>query len=174
MLLRDLSFSIAFDASDRLAALLAHPEARKIDVAPPGYAYEPIATAPPFGSLLGAVGNLGRVHRLEERFELYKTESGCGVRGVLRGGSLTMFQMNPGGVIATVPRQAERFPGASAFGEWQPSLRDTDGLRARWRATRRWRRSPKPCSPPMKSSGDFAVTGESICWVLMRRVPSLG
>jgi hypothetical protein len=38
--------------------------------------------------------------------------------------------MKPGGVIATPARHAERFPRASAFGEWQPGLRSVDGLSA--------------------------------------------
>ncbi|WP_437485309.1 hypothetical protein WME75_00530 [Sorangium sp. So ce1014] len=48
---------------------------------------------------------------------------------MLQGALETQFQIKPGGCIATAPRHPDRLARASSFGEWQPGLREQEGLR---------------------------------------------
>ncbi|XXX77267.1 hypothetical protein WMF30_00645 [Sorangium sp. So ce134] len=135
LLLAD-ALTVACATSERLRALLAHPLPPGLSPAPARYSYLPIAGLPQPGALLGSMDHVDRY--FPEAFDLHETEGGCWVRGVLQGAFETQLQMKPGGCIATVPRHADKLARATSFGEWQPGLRDQDGLRAqleRYRAS---------------------------------------
>lgn len=128
-LILDGALTIACATSERVEALLTCPAPGVRSLAPARYSHEALSRSPRFGRRLGSVPVSASSSR-QEAFEVYETESGCGVRGTLNGTFATTFEMKPGGVIASVLRHAERFPRAGAFGDWQPGLRNDDGLRA--------------------------------------------
>ncbi|WP_437623243.1 hypothetical protein [Sorangium sp. So ce1151] len=128
LLLLESDYTLACATSERLRTLLAHPLAGKPSLEPARYSYGRLESPPRFGALLGSVAHPETY--FPEACELHETEGGCSVRGVLQGAFATQFQMGPGAAIATVPRHPDRFVRASSFGEWQPGLRNTDGLRA--------------------------------------------
>ncbi|WP_437967871.1 hypothetical protein WMF04_00615 [Sorangium sp. So ce260] len=125
LLLAD-ALTVACATGERLRALLARPVPPGLSPAPARYAYSPNDGPSQPGTLLGSMHLMDRY--FPETFELYGTETGCWVRGVLQGAFETRFQMRPGGGIATAARHPDRFARASSFGEWQPGLREHDGL----------------------------------------------
>ncbi|WP_437938069.1 hypothetical protein [Sorangium sp. So ce341] len=127
LLLAD-ALTVACATTERLRVLLAHPLPSGLSPAPARYSYGPIAGLPQPGAPLGSLDPMDRY--FPEAFALREAEGGCWVRGVLQGAFETQFQVKPGGRIATAPRHPDRFARASSFGEWQPGLREQDGLRA--------------------------------------------
>lgn len=134
LLLLDSGFTVACAAGDRLRVLLAHPLAGEPSLAPARYSYDRLTQPPQAGSQLGSVAHPDMT--FPETFDLHEAESGCWVRGMLRDTFDTCFQMKAGGTIATLPRHLDRFPLASAFGEWQPGLRNVSCLRDKLEAHR--------------------------------------
>ena len=131
MTLRD-AFTVACATPERLRALLARSPSGPLSLAPATCSYGSLAARPAIGARIGAMTHPDPT--FPETFELHEAGAGCWARGTLQGTFETQRYLAPGGHVETAPRHADRFARASAFGEWQPGLRDPAGLRARLEA----------------------------------------